>query len=74
MLVIFRNTAPSTNDGLGVSAVNIGQLLGRKHVFFVPFRQDDPVEKPDSLVSDFQLLPLAVKEACQEIQLQPVIL
>lgn len=65
--------APSTNDGLAVSAVNIGQLLGRKHIYFVPFTQDDPQEKPDSLVSDFSLLPQAVQEALAEKQLQPVL-
>lgn len=66
--------APSTNDGLAVSAVNIGQLLGRKHIYFVPFGQDDPVEKPDSLVSDFTLLPLAIEQALQGKQLQPVLI
>lgn len=66
--------APSTNDGLAVSATSIGQLLGRKHIFFVPFGQDDPTEKPDSLVSDFSLLPLAVKQALEEKQLQPILI
>lgn len=65
--------APSTNDGLAVSAVNIGTLLGRKHIYFVPFGQDDPVEKPDSLVADFSLLPLTIKEALLGKQLQPVL-
>ncbi len=65
--------APSTNDGLGASAQNIGILLGRKHYFFVPFGQDDPTEKPDSLVADFSLLPLAVEEALAGRQLQPVL-
>lgn len=65
--------APSTNDGLGTSAQNIGILLNRKGIYFVPFGQDDPVEKPDSLVSDFSLLPLAVKEALEGRQLQPIL-
>lgn len=66
--------APSTNDGLAVSARNIGELLSRKHIFFVPFGQDDPVEKPDSLISDFSLLPYAVEKALSQEQLQPVLL
>lgn len=66
--------APSTNDGLAVSAVNIGQLLGRKHIYFVPFGQDDPVEKPDSLVSDFGLMAQAIACALKGEQLQPVLL
>lgn len=65
--------APSTNDGLAVSAANIGQLLGRKHIFFVPFQQDDPIEKPDSLISDFSLLPEATSNALQHQQLQPIL-
>ena len=44
--------AVSTNDGLGGAARNIGELLCRKHYYFVPFRQDDPVGKPTSLVAD----------------------
>lgn len=66
--------APSTNDGLAVSARNIGELLSRKHIFFVPFGQDDPVEKPDSLISDFTLLPKAVEKALHQEQLQPILL
>ena len=66
--------AVSTNDGLGASAQNIGALLGRKHVFFVPFRQDDPVQKPNSLVADFTLVPAAMEAALEGHQLQPVLL
>ena len=42
--------APSTNDGLTASAPNLGALLSRKYIYFVPFGQDDPVKKPTSLV------------------------
>ena len=52
--------APSTNDGLSVSAPSIGKLLARKHIFFVPFGQDDPDRKPTSLISDsrwWRMLP-----------------
>ena len=45
--------APATNDALSGSAENIGRLLARKNIYFVPFRQDDPVQKPHSLVADF---------------------
>ena len=38
---------PATNDGLAASAKNIGLLLDKKNLYFVPFRQDDPVKKPD---------------------------
>lgn len=38
--------AVSTNDGLAAAAENIGRLLARKHIYFVPFGQDDPDKKP----------------------------
>lgn len=66
--------APSTNDGLGASAENIGRLLARKHIYFVPFGQDDPIEKPTSLVSDFSQIPQALGAALEGRQLQPVLL
>lgn len=53
----LRNGAPlilaiSTNDGLSGSAESIAALLQRKNVYFVPFRQDAPHQKPFSLQSD----------------------
>lgn len=66
--------APSTNDGLSVAAANIGTLMARKHVYFVPFRQDDPEGKPTSLVSDFTLVPETLERALAGEQLQPVLL
>ena len=42
--------APSTNNGLGANLVNIGKLLNRKHYYFVPFKQDNPITKPRSVV------------------------
>jgi len=66
--------AVSTNDGLASSAKAIGQLMDKKHVYFVPFRQDDPAGKPTSLVADFSLVPDAVAAALENRQLQPVLL
>ena len=66
--------AVSTNDGLGASAQSIGILLARKHFYFVPFRQDDPENKPCSLVADFSLLPEAARGALEGRQLQPLLL
>jgi len=66
--------AVSTNDGLGQSAKNIGSLLPMKHVFFVPFRQDDYINKPNSLVADFNMIPDAAGEALCDQQIQPVLL
>lgn len=66
--------AVSTNDGLAASARNIGELLCRKNIYFVPFRQDAPGEKPASLVADFTLVPAAIRAALEGRQLQPVLL
>lgn len=66
--------APSTNDGLATSAQNIGALMARKHFYFVPFRQDDPVRKPTSLISEFSLVSDAAAAALEGRQLQPVLL
>ncbi|HWS41971.1 MAG TPA: dipicolinate synthase subunit B [Pseudoflavonifractor sp.] len=66
--------AVATNDGLSANAKNIGMLLEKKHVYFVPFRQDDPVKKPASLVADFTLVPAAIEAALQGRQLQPILL
>ena len=72
----LRNSRPvilaiSTNDGLGGSAKNIGTLLGRTNIYFVPFRQDDPISKPDSLVADMTLIEKTVKSALDGHQIQP---
>lgn len=66
--------AVSTNDALGAAAENIGKLLARKHIYFVPFGQDDPVGKPTSMVADFGKIPLALEAALEGRQMQPVIL
>lgn len=66
--------AVSTNDGLAASSRNIGELLCRKNVYFVPFRQDDPMGKPNSLVADFSLIPDTLTAALEGRQLQPLLL
>lgn len=75
----LRNCRPvvlavSTNDGLAGNAKNIGELLNRKNIFFVPFYQDDPQKKPCSLVADFDLLSDTVQEALKGRQIQPVLM
>lgn len=65
---------PATNDALAASAKNIGALLDKKHVYFVPFRQDDPQGKPTSVVADFSLVPDTIAAALEGRQLQPLLL
>ena len=74
----LRNGRPlviafSTNDGLSGSAENIARLLNRKNIYFVPFGQDDPIKKPNSLQADFSLLGDALDAAMAGRQLQPVL-
>lgn len=74
----LRNGRPillaiSTNDGLAAAAENIGRLLNRKYIYFVPFGQDDPLEKPNSLVADFSLIPQALEAALNGAQTQPLL-
>ena len=74
----LRNGKPviiafSTNDGLSGSAKNIGELLNRKHYYFVPFAQDDPAKKPRSLASDFSLICDTLEAALKGEQLQPIL-
>ena len=64
----------STNDGLGASGENIARLFQRKHYYFVPYGQDDPIAKPSSLKADFARLPAALDAALAGRQLQPVLL
>lgn len=74
----LRNQKPvvisvSTNDGLGTNAKNIGMLLNMKNVFLVPFGQDGPVNKPNSLVADTTQIMQTVIEALKGKQIQPVL-
>ena len=74
----LRNGRPlaialSTNDGLSGSAENIGRLLDKKSVFFVPFGQDAPEQKPRSLQADFSLLGETVEAALAGRQIQPIL-
>ena len=65
--------AVSTNDALGGNAINIGKLLNTKHIFFVPFRQDDPQNKSNSAVAIFDRIPESAALALENRQIQPVL-
>lgn len=74
----LRNTKPlvisvSTNDALGINFKNIGELFNAKHIYFVPFGQDDPVKKPNSMIAKTKLIENTLKEALEGRQIQPVI-
>ena len=66
--------ALASNDALSANLKNIGLLLSRKCVYFVPMRQDDPQKKPHSLVADFSLLLPTLQGALAGKQYQKIFL
>ena len=66
--------AVASNDGLAAGAKCIGELLARKHYYFVPFGQDNARGKPCSLIADFTQIPETVDAALKGEQLQPILL
>lgn len=75
----LRNERPvvlavASNDGLSGAARNLGELLVRKNIYFVPFGQDDPAGKPCSLVADFSRIGDTVRSALEGRQIQPLLL
>ncbi|MCL2337272.1 MAG: dipicolinate synthase subunit B [Firmicutes bacterium] len=74
----LRNQRPvvigvSTNDGLSMNARNIGLLLNTKNIYLVPFGQDNPAGKPNSLKAKMNLLVDTIACALQYKQVQPVL-
>lgn len=75
----LRNQRPvligiSTNDALSAAAKNIGHLHNRKHVYFIPYTQDDSENKPNSIVADFTKTRQAMDAALASRQIQPILL
>ena len=75
----LRNNKPvvlgiSTNDGLGGNAKNIGLLLNMKNVYFVPFGQDDPIKKYNSLIADYTMIVPTIEKALKGEQIQPLLI
>ena len=75
----LRNLRPvliaiSSNDALAGAAKNIAMLQNYKNVFFVPYTQDAPAQKPNSIVADFERTDQALAAALQGRQLQPVLI
>ena len=64
----------STNNGLSGAGENIGKLLNMKHYYFVPFRQDNPITKPRSVVFDPTYLIKTIECALDDEQIQPILL
>ena len=74
----LRNNLPviiavSTNNALSSNAENIGKLLNRKNYYFVPFKQDNPIRKPRSIVADFDMLEKTIESALNNEQISPIL-
>lgn len=75
----LRNGKPvvlgiSTNDALGLNGVNLMRLMATKNIYFIPYGQDDPIKKPNSMVARMTSLLETVETAMLGKQLQPVII
>ncbi len=75
----LRNKKPvviaiSTNDGLSANAKNLGLLLNVRNVYFVPFGQDNPVNKSNSLIADYTKLLPTIEQAMLGEQIEPILL
>ena len=76
---MMRNNKPviigiSSNDALGFNLENLSKLLSAKNLFFVPFGQDDPENKPKSLIADWTKVSQTIDEALKNKQIQPILL
>ena len=74
----LRNNKPllisiSTNDALGMNMKNIGLLLNAKNIYFIPFGQDNPEKKPNSMIAHTELLIPSLEAALEGRQYQPII-
>lgn len=75
----LRNQKPvllavSTNDALGNAAKNIGNLMNYKNIYFVPMGQDDYLNKPSSIVANFESIYTAMLCALDGKQYQPMMI
>ena len=64
----------ATKDGLSTNAENIGKLLNRKNVYFIPFAQDNPITKPSSLAFSPKYIIRSIETSLEREQIQPILL
>ena len=74
---MMRNEKPviialATNDGVGANLKNIGHMINKKGIYFVPLGQDDVINKPYSLVADFSKCINTLDNAINNVQIQPI--
>lgn len=74
----MRNHRPvvlaiSTNDALGLNGVNLMRLMAAKDIYFVPYGQDNPENKPNSMVARMTMIRETIVHALKGEQIQPVL-
>lgn len=75
----LRNEKPliialASNDAMSANFKNLAELISRKNVYFVPLTQDDPTNKPSSLVADFSKIEETLEYALRGSQIRPLFL
>lgn len=75
----LRNENPvviaiSTNNALSGNAMNIGKIFNMRNYYFVPFKQDNPISKPRSIVFDSKYIVPTLEMALDNKQIQPMLL
>ena len=66
--------APSTNNGLGANMTSIATLINRRNYYFVPFKQDNPLTKPRSIVFNPEYILKTIEFALDGEQIEPILL
>ena len=66
--------SPSTNNGLGANMTSIATLINRRNYYFVPFKQDNPLTKPRSIVFNPEYILKTIEFALDGEQIEPILL
>ena len=66
--------ALASNDAMSANLASVAAMIQRKNVYFVPMRQDDPINKPHSLIADFGMIPDAIEAMKEGRQIRPLFL
>lgn len=53
---------------------NIGKLINKKNVYFIPFRQTNPITRPNYIMFDPNLTIDTMKLGLNNIQIQPILI
>ena len=64
--------ALASNDAMSQNLKNLGVLINRRSVYFLPMKQDNPVAKPHSLVADMSRVCEAYDAMLEGRQIRPL--